>query len=261
MSAGRAAYIDLDGTLLGAGGSLLRDGAGAFCRDGVEALAALHAAGVPVVLTSGRSRPRLEATRAALGADGMLAEMGAVDSGYPTAPGQTVFEAIGATGLPAALLEREPGLRVHPAAQWGREGGHVFAGRVSPEAAAWVTEASAGTLRLADNGRIGEGIHIFHLLPAGASKAAAVAHDVAARGLDAAECLAVGDSGQDLEMGLVVGTVAIVANGASADPALAARAPWVTRGANGTGVREAVEEWLAGRRAALPRPAGITPAG
>lgn len=252
MSPGGAAYIDLDGTLLGAGGSLLRDGAGAFSRDGVEALAALNEAGVPIILTSGRSRPRLEATRAALGADGLLAEMGALDAGYPTAPGQTVFQAIAATGVPDALLEREPGLRIHPAAQWGREGGHVFAGRAHPDAADWVHRVSGGTLRLADNGRIGEGIHTFHLLPAAASKATAVARDVAARGLDPAGCLAVGDSRQDLDMGRSVGTVAIVANGAAADPDLAADAPWVTRGANGTGVREAVEQWLGGRRGAGP---------
>ncbi|MEQ9337032.1 MAG: HAD hydrolase family protein [Miltoncostaeaceae bacterium] len=252
MSAGRAAYIDLDGTLLGAGGSLLRDGAGAYSRDGVEALAALHDAAVPVILTSGRSRPRLEATRAALGADGLLAEMGALDADYPTAPGQSVFEAIAATGIPAALLERETGLRIHPAAQWGREGGHVFAGRAGPDAPAWVHDASGGTLRLADNGRIGEGIHTFHLLPARASKRAAVARDVDARGLDAAECLAVGDSRQDLDMGRAVGTVAIVANGAAADPELAADAPWVTREGNGAGVREAVEQWLAGRRGGGP---------
>lgn len=246
----RAVYLDLDGTLLGPGGSLLRDAAGAFTTDGVRALELLAEAAVAVVLTSGRSRPRLEAVRGVLGADGILPEMGALDAGYPVRPGQTVHEAIAETGIPAALLAREPGLRVYPPAQWGREGSHALAGTPSPDAARFVEELSGGTLRLADNGRAEGGGNLIHLLPAAASKGAAVARDVAARGLDPAACLAVGDSRQDLTMGASVGHIAIVANGAAADPALAARAPWVTEGSYGAGVLEAVEAWLAGRPAA-----------
>jgi hypothetical protein len=248
---GRAVYLDLDGTLLGPGGSLLRAADGSFTLDGVHALEMLHAARVPVVLTSGRSALRLEAVRAVVGADAVLPEMGALDAGYPTAPGQTVFEAIAATGVPDALLAAEPGLREHLPARPGRQGGHVFAGSVGPGAYALVQRLSGGALRLADNGRIGEGTHVFHLLPANASKANAVARDVAARGCDPAKCLAVGDSLQDLDMGAAVGAVAIVANGAAADPAVADAAPWVTRGSHGAGVREAVGAWLQG---AVPPP-------
>jgi hypothetical protein len=255
----RAVYLDLDGTLLGPGGCLLRAGDGAFTHDGVRALELLHAAGVPVILTSGRSALRLEAVRAAVGADAVLPEMGALDAGYPTAPGQSVFEAIAATGVPGALLEAEPGLWEHLPARPGRQGGHVFAGAVGPHAYALVERLSGGALRLADNGRIGEGVHVFHLLPANASKANAVARDVAARGCDAARCLAVGDSLQDLDMGMAVGAVAIVANGADADPALADAAPWITRGSHGAGVLEAVGAWLDGR---VPPPrAGRSQAG
>lgn len=241
----RAAYLDLDGTLLGPGGSLLRDASGAFTADGVEALRLLAAASVVVVLTSGRSRPRLEAVRSVLGADGILPEMGALDAGYPVRAGQTVHEAIAETGITAALLAREPGLRVYGPAQWGREGSHALAGTLSADAHRFVEEFSGGTLRLADNGRAEGGGNLIHLLPAVASKAAAVARDVAARGFDPAACLAVGDSLQDLGMGASVGRVAIVANGAAADAALAARAPWVTAGSYGAGVLEAVETWLA----------------
>lgn len=240
----RAAYLDLDGTLLGPGGSVLRDAAGDFSMAGIDALGLLHAAGVRVVLASGRSRPRLEAVRATLGADGILPEMGACDCGYPTEPGQSVHAAISATGVPQALLAAEPQLAVHPLAQWGREGSHVFIGRVSPDAAALVGRLSEGTLRLADNGQVEPGAHIFHLLPTAASKAAAVARDVEANGVDADASLAVGDSHQDLGMGQVVGRVAIVANGAAADASLAREAPWVTRAPFAAGVLEAVRAWL-----------------
>lgn len=214
----------------------------------MRALQLLHAADVPVVLVSGRSRRRLEAVAQALGADGVLPEMGAIDSGYPTAPGQTVHEAIAQTGVPQALLDHEPGLGHHPLAAWGREGSHVLIGTAGPDAEELVARLSGGSLRLADNGQTdATGAHIYHLLPAAASKAKAVARDLEARGADPDACLAVGDSRQDLDIGRVLGAVAIVANGAEADAEVAATAAWVTRASYGSGVLEAVVGWLRGR--------------
>lgn len=214
----------------------------------MRALELLHAAGIPVVLVSGRSRTRLEGVAPTLGAAGVLPELGASDAGYPTRPGESVHDAITRTGIPAALLAAEPGIAAHPLGTWGREGSHVFIGRAGPDAHALVASLSAGELRLADNGRTGSGdAHILHLLPTAASKATAVARDIAARGLDPGACLAVGDSSQDLDIGRVVGTVAIVANGAAADATIAASAPWVTAGSYGAGVLEAVEGWLSRR--------------
>ncbi|MGI9539527.1 MAG: HAD family hydrolase, partial [Miltoncostaeaceae bacterium] len=123
----RCAYLDLDGTLLGPGGSLLTEDGRTFSDASVRALGLLREHGVPVVLVSGRSRLRLEAVAIAVGADGALAEMGALDAGYPTRDGQTVHEAIVETGLPKRLLEREGDLETHPlAAAGGREGSYVL---------------------------------------------------------------------------------------------------------------------------------------
>lgn len=244
-----AAYIDLDGTLVGPSGSLLHDGEGRFTGAAVRALAHLRRAGVPVVLMSGRGRERLERIAGLIGADGIIAELGVSECGFPTRDGQTVHEAIAESGVPAALLALEPGLEPHPLGRRGREGSHVLRGRASAAAPRLVASLSAGALRLADNGGVGgEEPRVYHLLPAGAGKAAAVAADIAARRIDAVDCLAVGNSLHDLEVGDVVGEVAIVANGAAADPLLAARAPWVTAGSYGAGVLEAVEAWLSGAR-------------
>ena len=242
----RVVYLDLDGTLFGPGASLLRGAGGGFSVAGVRALRRLHDAGVLVVLVSGRSRPRLAVAAEVLGADDFLAEMGACDCGYPTAPGQTVHDAIAATGIVDALLQREPGLEPHPAARWGREGSHVFRGRVDGTAGTFVERYSDGALRLADNGRIAPDTHVFHLLPAAASKAAAVETDVRRRGVDPRRCLAVGDSAEDHAMGRSLGNVALVRNGADANPVLAAAAHWITDGAYGAGVFEAVDAWLKG---------------
>ena len=55
----RCLYVDLDGTLLGRGASLLRDGEGAFTTIGVRALEACARTDVEVVLYSGRRRAQV----------------------------------------------------------------------------------------------------------------------------------------------------------------------------------------------------------
>jgi phosphoglycolate phosphatase len=243
---GRVVYLDLDGTLLGPGGSLFAGEDGCWSDDAGIALCRLAEAGVPVVLVSGRSQARLESVARLVGAAGVLPELGAPDCGYPTREGEAIHEAISRTGILEELLAREPRLEEHPAAAWGREASLVLRGTAAPELDAWVRERSDGTLQLADNGRIGPGdVHVYHLLPAGASKAAAVARDLAERAVDPATCLMIGDSGQDLDIGSTGVPVALVRNGAEANADLAARAPWVTHGAYAAGVREAVEAWLA----------------
>lgn len=242
----RCCYIDLDSTLLGYGGSILRTGDNVPTDAGIRALEALHAAGVPFVFVSGRSRLRLETIGRLVGAHSVLAELGALEAGYPTTAGQTVLDAVSATGIIDALLAREPQLEIHPGAIWGREGSHCLRGIASTDTAEWVADYSGGTLRFADNGRIGPGeVHVFHVLPTGASKAAAVRVHLDIHGFDPSACLAIGDSAEDLAIAAHVGTFALVHNGADADPELAARARWITTASNGAGVLEAVTYWLA----------------
>jgi hydroxymethylpyrimidine pyrophosphatase-like HAD family hydrolase len=59
--------------------------------------------------------------------------------------------------------------------------------------------------------------HVFHLMPRGISKGAAIAWDLERRGLTAADAVAIGDSVSDLEMAPAVGRLWITANGASVD--------------------------------------------
>ena len=54
LGAMRCVYVDLDGTLLGAEASFLRDGDGNFSLLGARALEACSRAGVEVVIYSGR---------------------------------------------------------------------------------------------------------------------------------------------------------------------------------------------------------------
>ena len=58
---------------------------------------------------------------------------------------------------------------------------------------------------------------VYHLMPRGISKGAAIAWDLARRGLTAEDAVAIGDSVSDLDMAPAVGRLWITANGAGVD--------------------------------------------
>jgi hydroxymethylpyrimidine pyrophosphatase-like HAD family hydrolase len=57
--------------------------------------------------------------------------------------------------------------------------------------------------------------HVYHLMPRGISKGAAITWDLARRGLSPADAVAIGDSVSDLEMASAVGRLWMTANGAA----------------------------------------------
>jgi hydroxymethylpyrimidine pyrophosphatase-like HAD family hydrolase len=95
-----------------------------------------------------------------------------------------------------------------------------------------------------DNGEIGPRTHTFHLIPAGVSKARAVAAHMRVREYAREECIGVGDSAEDLDVADVVGRLFLVANAVAGD---ASRFPNVerTEAAMSEGFYEAVIRALA----------------
>ena len=89
---------------------------------------------------------------------------------------------------------------------------------------------------------------VFHLMPRGISKGAAIAWDLEHRGIDPADAVAIGDSVSDLEMAPAVGRLWITANGASVDgmAGLCDAVPNVTVTAHAMG-----EGWAQAIRASL----------
>lgn len=268
----RCVYTDLDGTLLGPGGVLFRDADGGFSMAQARALEACHRAGVEVVIMSGRREPQVREAARLMGQTSYIYEAGcafAID-GETTlltgdlAPGEggSIYEQIEARGIPAALFERFPGrLEYHSPWHHGRVLSHLFRGKVDvAEANALLAERGDDDLRLLDNGAIGtpmpaiEGrTHAYHLVPKLVSKAGAVAAHARARGYEPSECIAVGDSVEDLEVAASVGRFFVVANGPRHDPGLRAAMPaWdniaVTEGEMGDGFYEAVVSTLVQRR-------------
>ena len=225
----RCVYTDLDGTLLGRYGSLFRDSEGGFSMLQARALEACHRAGAEVVIKSGRRRAQVMEDARLIGQSSYIFEVGAamVVDGETTfltddlqpRDGETVHDQIAATRAPALLLARYEGrLEYHSPFHLGREVSHVFRGLVDASEAneLLATEGHTG-LRLVDNGEIGPETHTFHLIPAGVSKARAVAAHMRARGYAREECIGVGDSAEDLDVADVVGRLFLVANAVAGD--------------------------------------------
>jgi phosphoglycolate phosphatase len=268
----RCVYCDLDGTLLGRGGALLRDGDGGFSNLAVRALEACHRADVEFVIYSGRREAQVFEDARLLGCTAYIFEVGSglvIDGEREwltgdLVPGESsIHDQIEDAGAPALLLERYPRrLEYHEPWHRDREVSHLFRGLVdTADADAAMAEAGLGHLRLVDNGAIHrrsptlevERAHAYHLIPAEASKARAVARHMQARGFEPEQCIAVGDSREDMDAAGVVGTFWLVANALERDPtlrdAIAGRENVrVAEGSHGEGVYEAVVTTLAERR-------------
>jgi phosphoglycolate phosphatase len=225
----RCVYTDLDGTLLGWGASLFRTAEGDFTLLAARALEACHRAGVEVVIKSGRRRAQVMEDARLLGQSSYIFEVGAgmvvdgettfLTGDFQPRDGESVHDQIAATGAPELLLSRYEGrLEYHAPFHLGREVSHVFRGSVDVrEANELLAAEGQSALRLVDNGEIGPDTHTFHLIPAGVSKARAVAAHMRARGYAREECVAVGDSPEDLDVAEVVGRLFLVANAVAGD--------------------------------------------
>jgi phosphoglycolate phosphatase len=268
----RCVYTDLDGTLLGRGGSLFRDHSGAFTLLPARALEACHRAGVEVVLKSGRRKAQVMEDARLLGQTAYIYEVGCglhldgedtyLTGSLQPRDGVTVHALIEESGAPALLLDRYAGrFEYHEPWHLGREFSHIFRGLVDTEEADALLDAEGlRELRLVDNGAISpkETLqdlpgppHCYHLIPRTASKASAVAAHMRARGYAPEECVGVGDSREDLGVAHVVGRFFLVANAADKDPDIARVAPpntAVTEAAAGDGFYEAVMRSLAEAR-------------
>jgi phosphoglycolate phosphatase-like HAD superfamily hydrolase len=237
----RIVYSDLDGTMVGPGGSFFAAMDRTPTDAPARALLDLHRAGVPLVLVSGRTRAQLVEATGIFGADGYVAELGALvgwnghresavfTGAMPRSYGDRLpLRVMVDAGLPERLFERWPGrLQWHSPWHSTHETDAMLRGRIDvAEADAWLAEHGWGWLRMRDNGVVSwrkgfPGLdaevlppHVYHLMSDGLSKGAAVAWDLARRGLSAADAVAIGDSASDLTMAPEVGTMWVVANGA-----------------------------------------------
>ena len=262
----------MDGTLLGPGGGLFAGLDGEVSLFGPRALEACLRADVEVVVMSGRRRDVAIEDARLFGQGCCIFEIGAglvlegethwlTGSWMPQ--GLTIHEQIAKSGAPQFLLEEYSGcLEVHSPWHTGREVSHLLRGLVeTKEANALLAENGFEGLELTDNGAVRRrspalaalpAVHAYHLRPRGVSKANAVAAHQRMRGYAPEDCIAIGDSREDLGVAGNVGAFFLVANALERDPALGdslAGHPnvTVTEGAHGEGVYEAIVGTLAQR--------------
>lgn len=268
----RRVYADLDGTLLGPGGSLFSHPDG-VTGEAAAALVALAQAGIELILVSGRTRDQVREAARTLGAAAFIAELGGLvvhrdgmeevttrNLGAFDGAG-TAFEAIDRSGAAGFLLASYP-RRLEPHEPWTflpRECSVLLRGQVAVDEAREALEQNGyGWLDVLDNGIIPkperfprldvQEVHAYHLVPKGVNKASAVAIDRSRVGVDAAACVAVGDSASDAAMASEVAAVFIVANG---EPALRHVTPernvFLLDRSHGLGFADAVLPLLPGR--------------
>ncbi len=241
--AARIVYTDLDGTMVGPRGSFWHTAARDLTADPATVLLELHRAGVPLVLVSGRTFEQVVEAARIFAADGAIAELGATISwggGRRTHrltgelpaehAGRTPMEVMASLGVVEELIAAHPG-RLEWHAPWHatHETDALLRGRVDPVAVdAWLTAQGVGWLTLKDNGAIPASSRfgldhdplpprVYHLMPRGISKGAAIAWDLERRGIDPGDAVAIGDSVSDLDMAPAVGRLWITANGAAVD--------------------------------------------
>jgi 3-deoxy-D-manno-octulosonate 8-phosphate phosphatase KdsC-like HAD superfamily phosphatase len=278
----KALYVDLDGTLLGPGGSLFADADGGVTLLGARAVEACQRAGTEVVVVTGRRQINAYEDARLLGSTSYIFELGCgmvIDGELewltggmePSEETGTIHAQITESGAPALLLDAfEDRLQYHTPWSEGRDVSHLLRGEIDVAAANELLTANGlSRLRVVDNGVLAahgvnvpgaalgmsgvETVHVYHLMPGAASKAGGVARHMQNRGYAPEECIAVGDSREDMEMSAAVGRFWLVANGVSRDPALGIDATGMPRvklcqDGYGAGVYEAVVTTLAERR-------------
>ncbi|MDZ4168469.1 MAG: hypothetical protein U1E26_02270 [Coriobacteriia bacterium] len=271
-------YTDLDGTLLGPGGTLLVDGAGSPSTTAATAVVDVNRAGLPVVIVSGRSRLQLVELARICGWNDFIAEAGAIRSRWdgttralifdtphwpqdlPT-DGRTVFEEIQASGAYEALVEAFPRqVEYHDPWHLHRDATHVLRGCFDTTAAQAVLDTFELPMDLLDNGlvrRTSHGLtcdgplHAYHVVPKGVSKRRAIELDLAERGLAPHQAAIIGDAQTDLQSAPSVGLALLVENalevpGLAAEAAGYANAAFV-RGSRGDGWAAFARLWMDAR--------------
>ncbi|MCW2582891.1 MAG: putative hydrolase [Klenkia sp.] len=234
-------YTDLDGTMVGPRGSFFHTAGRELTDSPATALLELHRAGVPLVLVSGRTHAQLLEAGRVFAVDGHVAELGSLvswDGGRETHlltgdlpaefAGRTPMDVMADLGVVEALVAEHPGrLEWHAPWHTTHAADALLRGSVDTVAVdTWLAEQGWGWLTVKDNGRVprtsrmtledvGSDPHVYHLMPRGIDKGAAIAWDLARRGIDPAEAVAVGDSVSDLEMAPAVGRLWLTANGAA----------------------------------------------
>ena len=236
----RCVYTDLDGTLLGRGGSLFRDADGGFSLAQARGLEACHRAGVEVVIMSGRREPQVHEAARLMGQSSYIYEAGcafAIEGETTLMTGEmvpdasgTIYEQMEERGCRrcSSSTSRAGSSTTPPGTPDGSSPTSSAARSTStrptscsPSATRRPAPARQRRDRAPDGGDRGADAR----LPPGAEDGQQGGRCRRPRPrprLRPRRCIAVGDSVEDLEVAAAVGRFFVVANGPENDPGLRA---------------------------------------
>lgn len=278
LSRASITLTDLDGTLLGLGGSVLIDANGAPALTTVQAIIEVNLAGLDVVVCTGRNRIQAGEVSRILGWSSFIAELGCIvqyDRRQPAEyllgewpdglllPGETPHQAMTRYGALRVLTETFPGkIEEHDPWHTDREVTHVLRGSIDCAAAQDALNTLEAPIEIIDNGIVHpprhtlvdvDEVHVYHLVPKGTSKELAVRTLLERRGLTSDDAIAIGDSATDVEM-MNAAALGILVHNALADPRVLAATEGLdtivaTRNERGDGWAEFAHAWLSARGA------------
>lgn len=243
----RYVITDADGTMF-TGAKATVNTAGEPSAELIETLVELTKAGVGIIPCTGRNRAMIQEDARVLGFPGWIAEMGGVlctrqssnpewhyftgTMPYDEASGKTPHDVICETGVIDEMLARWPGhLETYHDNGIGfeyREVTVALRGDAPEDDIQDMLDHSGLPLYLSDNGMVDhisgaselvcdharpEGIHTYHITPAGVSKGSGILRFIELAGLEPDEVLGAGDSPADCVIADAVGTFLFMCNG------------------------------------------------
>ncbi len=214
-------YTDLDGTLFNDRGCIIKDNKGDYYFNAVKLLPLVAEKNWDIVLVSGRNKFQLRYNAQMIGLKNYIAELGAElvynlgEEVYVTFDRQEVKYDLTYGGKDlikiVELFKRNFPGKIESKMDWSRYRSHnaAFFGEVNLDKANKLLEDKGYKgLVMVDNGFSSlvdldlsiEKLHIYNLMPSGVNKASGIKFDKKIRSLDTNNCIALGDSLEDLKM-------------------------------------------------------------
>ncbi len=236
-------YTDMDGTLLNDMGCLIKDEEGIFFYDAIRIFEKIECKGLDLVIVSGRSKLQLRYNAMLMGIKNYIPELGCemvYDLGREvhitfdktrydydiTKGGDDLVKII------KILKDAFPG-RIDSQLEWsiGRSYNALFFGDIDIDTAnVLLAENGYEGLELVDNGFSKlvkldldvKHLKIYNLIPKGVDKSSAIKLDRKIRNLGKNNCIALGDSVEDVKMAKEVGAFFLMKNAIDHDSDIAA---------------------------------------
>lgn len=214
-------YSDLDGTLLNDKGCLIKDENNDYFFETVKQLGELDQKGWDIVLASGRNRIQLRYNAQMIGVKNYIAELGTelvynlgekICTTFDTEKIRYDLKYGGKDLLNIVkILKGKFPDKIECNLEWSkyRSNTVLFLGEVDLDLAnSLLKEEGYVGLVLVDNGLTSlerldikvDKLHIYNLIPSGVDKSSAIKLDKRLRGFDTENCIALGDSIEDLKM-------------------------------------------------------------